>query len=250
MAQECRDWLKTLWSASYKGVPFFFESDDEEGGRDNVKHVFPHRDDPFIEDMGEAVRFYGGVAYVVGDNADALATALKTALASEGPGMLVVPYFGPVTVHCETFKRSTQRDQMGYVAFELKFVRAGAATALISIPLLANIGFGSADTLANSLATSFPLSITTANQPDYVVSAVADTLGTAASALDVMRQSYPTDTTQSALLRDSIASFVATIGDTITDSSTATDASGAAATLVGMVRQFADALPANSAVRA
>jgi hypothetical protein len=35
--------------------------------------VFPHRDDPFIEDMGEALRFYSGSAYVHGDDADALA---------------------------------------------------------------------------------------------------------------------------------------------------------------------------------
>lgn len=250
MSVECRDWLKTLWPASYKGVPFFFEQDKEKGGRDNVKHVFPHRDPPFIEDMGEALRFYSGSAYVHGDNADALANALKSALASEGPGMLVVPYFGPVTVHCETFERATQRDQMGYVAFELEFVRAGAASAFISVPFLQNVAFTAADTLAVSLGALFPRTIVTLNQPDYVVAGVADTLASAASAVDVLRQSYPTDPAASAILRDAVTGFVVGIADQISTASTAANATAAMSSLVAIVRQFADALPADSAVRA
>lgn len=250
MSTECRDWLKTLWPASYKGVPFYFESDKEKGGRDNVKHVFPHRDLPYIEDMGEALRFYSGAAYVHGDNADALASALESALAAEGPGMLVVPYFGPVTVHCETFERATQRDQMGYVAFELEFVRAGASSALISIPLLSSIAFASADTAASAIAATFSQAITTLNQPDYVVSAVSDTLLSAALAIDVLRQSYPVDTGTSSSLRDAVASFLATTPDAITDSSPPDVAASAMLSIVGMVRQFADGVPADSAVRA
>lgn len=250
MSVECRDWLKTLWPASFKGASFYFEQDKSKGGRDNVEHVFPHRDEPFIEDMGASVRYYSGSAYVHGDNADALALALETACSSYGPGMLVVPYFGPVTVHCKSFERATQRDQMGYVAFELEFVRAGAATALISVPLLQNIAFVAADGLSNALGALFPQTVTTANQPDYVVAAVTDTLASAASALDVMRQSYPVDPAVSSPLRDAIAGFVATVGDAITDTTTAAQASDVAASLVAMVRQFGDALPADSAVRA
>jgi prophage DNA circulation protein len=246
MSFECRDWLKTLWAASFKGVPFYFESDDEEGGRDNVKHVFPNRDDPFIEDLGEALRFYGGTAYVHGDNADSLAAALKSVLASRGPGTLVVPYFGPVTVHCETFKRSTQLDKMGYVAFELKFVRAGASSALISVPFLQNQAFGAAETAANLIGQLFPQQVTVdRTQPDYVVSGAIDTLASGAAAVDVMRQQYPVDPAVSAKLRDGIATFIATVPDAI-----AGDPGGVAATLIALVRQFADALPAVSAVRA
>jgi prophage DNA circulation protein len=247
---ECRDWLKTLWRASYKGVPFYFESDDEEGGRDNVKHVFPHRDPPYIEDMGEALRFYGGVAYVHGDNADALANALKSALASYGPGTLVVPYFGPVTVHCETFKRSTQRDQMGYVAFELKFVRAGAASAFISVPLLQNVAFTAAETLAGTISSLFSRAIVTLDQPDYVVSAAVEPLASAAAAVDVLRQSYPVDPAVSAKLRDGVAGFLAALPDQVSNTAPAADAGAAMASLVAIVRQFGDGLPADSAVRA
>lgn len=250
MSVQCRDWLKTLWPASYKGVPFFFESDKEKGGRDNVKHVFPHRDAPFIEDMGEALRFFSGSAYVHGDNADALANALKSALTTQGPGMLVVPYFGPVTVHCETFERSTQRDQMGYVAFELKFVRAGASSALISIPLLQNVAFTSADTAASAIATMFPAMISTSGQPDYVVSAVTDTLSQVAATVDVLRTTYPTDPTASASIRDAVQDFVAALPDQVSNVSTPADAAAAMGSLVSIVRQLGDGLDPASAVSA
>ncbi|MFZ5715753.1 MAG: DNA circularization N-terminal domain-containing protein [Bradyrhizobium sp.] len=250
VSQACRDWLKTLWPASYKGVPFYFESDDEEGGRDNVKHVFPHRDPPFIEDMGEALRYYGGTAYVHGDNADGLASALKAALASYGAGMLVVPYFGPVTVHCETFKRSTHRDQMGYVAFELKFVRTGAPTAFISVPALANAAFVAAESVAVSLGALFPRAILTLNQPDYVVAGAVDTLASAAAAVDVLRQSYPVDPAVSAKLRDGVASFLADLPAQVSNVAPPSDAAPAVSSLVALVRQLGDGLPAEAAIRA
>jgi prophage DNA circulation protein len=249
-SSACRDWLKTLWPASYKGVPFFFEQDKEKGGRDTVDHVFPHRDDPFIEDMGEALRIYSGSAYVHGDNADALANALKAALASRGAGTLVVPYFGPVTVHCKSFERATQRDQMGYVAFELEFVRAGAASAFVSVPLLQNLAFGAADALSVSLGQLFPRTIAVLDQMDYVVSAVTDTLGSAAATIEVLRQSYPVDPKVSADVRDNVAGFVTSLPAAISNISTAESASAAAATLIAIVRQFADGLPAPSAARA
>jgi prophage DNA circulation protein len=251
MSALCRDWLTTLWPASFKGVPFFFEQDKEKGGRGLVIHEFPNRDDPFIEDLGEAPRFYSGSAYVHGDNADSLASALKAALASRGAGILVVPYFGPVTVHCQTFERATQRDQMGYVAFEIECVRKGVDSGLISVPLLQNIAFGAAQSLAVALGGLFPTSISTLDQADYVVSAVTDTFAGAAATIDVMRQSYPVDPKVSATLRDTIASYVATVPAIITNTVLpGDDAKSLADVLIGMVRDFGDAMPADSAVRA
>lgn len=248
---ECRDWLKTLWRASYKGVPFYFEADKEKGGRDNVKHTFPHSDLPFIEDMGEALRFFSGSAYVHGDDADAQALALKEACASYGPGPLVVPYFGPVTVHCETFERATQRDQMGYVAFEVEFVRAGASTALISVPYLQNVAFGAVDNLQRVFGQLFPLAIATLNRADHVVAAVADGIAGVAAAADVLRQSYPTEPVASAKLRDQIAAFVASVPAAINDASApGAPAAALAMSLIDIVRGLSDALPAETAATA
>ena len=246
-----RDWLKTLWPASFKGVPFWFEQDKEQGGRGLVVHTFPNHDDPFVEDLGEEPRYYSGSAYVHGDNADALAETLKSALATRGAGVLVVPYFGPVTVLCQTFERATQRDQMGYVAFELKFVRQGAASGLISIPLLSNVAYLAAENAAASIAQTLPTAISTAGQPAAAVAAVTDTLSQAATALDLVRQSYPIDPAVSATVRDAIAPLVASFATSITnEAAPGADASAAVSSLVGLVRTTMDAMPAASATRA
>src|SRR6266568_1153217 len=110
---DCRDWLSTLWPGSYKGVPFFFESDDEEGGRGLIVHKFPGRDDPFVEDLGEEPRLYEGSIYISGDDVDAAAVSLEELLSSPGPGVLVVPIRGPVAVHVQTWKRHHEKDKLG-----------------------------------------------------------------------------------------------------------------------------------------
>lgn len=251
MSFECRDWLKTLWAASYKGVPFYFEEDREKGGRDNVKHVFPHRDPPFIEDMGEALRFFSGAAYVHGDNADQLASALKAALASYGAGTLVVPYSGPVTVHCEEFERKTERDKLGYVAFDVKFVRAGAASAFISVPFLQNTAFVAASDLAGTIASLFPATIATLGEPDHVVAAAADTLAGAAAVIDVLRQQYPAALAASAKLRDTVAAIIAAVPSAINVSAAPGDAAvTVAAGLIGAARDLAAAMPPASGAQA
>lgn len=247
----CRDWLKSLWSASYKGVPFYFEEDREKGGRDNVKHVFPHRDDPYIEDMGEAVRLFSGAAYVHGDNADALAAALTAALSSYGPGTLVVPYVGPVTVHCEEFERQTARDKMGYAAFDVKFVRAGAASAFVTVPFLQNLAFVAASSLASTVGALFPASISTLGEPDHVVAAAADTIATAAATVDVLRQQYPTAPAASAALRDKVSALINAVPDAINGGSAPGPAAAAlAAGLIQAARDLGNAMPAASAKQA
>ncbi|WIG52478.1 MAG: Phage tail/DNA circulation protein Mup43, N [Afipia sp.] len=250
MSVACRDWLSTLWPASFKGVPFYFESDKEEGGRGLIVHEFPNRDDPFVEDLGEAPRYYSGSAYVHGDEADQLASSLKAALASRGAGTLVVPYFGPVTVHCQTFERQTQRDQMGYVAFEIKCVRAGASSALISVPFLQNQAFVAVDRAASAVAALFPRTIATAGQPDFVVAAVTDTLQSAAAAVDVLRQTYPIDPAASGKLRDALSGLINEVPAAVTNAPAGDDASSIAAALISSVRTLGDALPASSAQKA
>src|SRR5581483_10553408 len=127
---ECRDWLATLWPASFKGFPFFLDSDEEEGGRSLKVHEFPHRDDPFVEDLGQAPRIFKGSAYISGDLADIEALAFSELLASPGSGILMLPSRGPVQVRCKTFARKNEKDKLGYIAYSVEFVREGAPLAL------------------------------------------------------------------------------------------------------------------------
>ena len=45
MVTIARDWLTTLWAASFKGVPLKVERDAEAAGRRIRIHEFPMRDD-------------------------------------------------------------------------------------------------------------------------------------------------------------------------------------------------------------
>lgn len=164
-----RDWLSTLFPASYKGVPFEVETDGEEGGRRIEVHEFPLRDDPFLEDLGEAARYFSVTAYLASDAADAQAAGLTAAATSKGPGTLVLPAHGPIQARCQTFSRSREKDKAGYIAFEMKFVREGAAFALSSVPFLANAVFAAASALASVLSSTARRNIAISGQPDHVI---------------------------------------------------------------------------------
>jgi prophage DNA circulation protein len=201
---DCRDWLSTLWPASYKGIGFYFASDDESGGRGLVIHEFPNRDDPYIEDLGEDPRYFEGDAYVHGESADRAAVVFSEMLATRGAGSLVVPIRGPVMVHCQSFRRRHERDKLGYVAFQVKFVRDGASFALISVPHLASLAFGAAGALVSEIAGVFAEAVSVIDEADYVISAVTDTARDALLAIDGARLSNLVDLDISARLRDAI----------------------------------------------
>lgn len=205
---DARDWLATLWPGSYKGVQFFFEKEEAEFGRDAVVHEFPHRDDPFVEDMGATARYHDGDIYVHGDDADAASVRLEEIFSTPGPGVLVVPMRGPVSVHALKGKRVYDKDKLGFVALKVRFVRAGAPTALISVPLLGNLVVVAGGGLVATLASTFASTLALAGQPNYVVAAASDGAAQAAAALDVARQSWSVDPAVSAQVRDAVVALV------------------------------------------
>lgn len=204
-----RDWLTTLWPGSYKGIPFHFEREKSKGGRGVIVHVFPNRDDPFVEDLGENPRYYEGEIYVHGDDVDATAALLEETLATKGPGVLVVPMRGPVNVHCPEFERADEKDKLGFVAFHVRFVRDGAATALISVPLAGRLVLAAGDRLAGALASLFSSAIKVNGQAAFVVAAAVDGVQQVAAAVDVVRQTSPVDVYVSARVRDVVAATIA-----------------------------------------
>lgn len=245
---QVRNWLQTLWPASYKSAPFYFAKDEEDGGRGIVVHVFPNRDDPFNEDLGQNPRHYGGHAYVHGDDADAKAAALIAACTSPGPGPLVVPLFGPVPVRCLTFRRRQDKDKLGFVAFEVRFVREGASTALVSIGSLANAAYGAADALSQAAGANFASSIIVNNQPDFVVAAAADGVATAAAVLDTARTDNAVDPAASSTLRDQLSDLVTSASTVI--SNDGTDPAAVAAigsSVVQAARDLGDAMAPTTA---
>lgn len=203
MAQG-RNWLKTTWPASFRGVPFEVERDDEEGGRRIVQHEFPMRDMPFNEDLGEAKREYDVTAYVAADDVEDRAAALIAACAARGPATLVLPMHGSLTARCLTFKRNREKDKTGKIAFALKLIREGAPSSLISFNLLSNMIFVGADSLQGAVVSFAAATILNVGQPDFVIQAATDGLSDGAAMLEAIRSTSPIDTIVSADQRRAI----------------------------------------------
>lgn len=200
-----RDWLRTLWPASYNGVPFQVDSDSEKGGRRKAVHQFAGRDAPFIEDLGEDKREFSVTAYVASDAADDDAAALMEGFCgSTSKGTLVLPAHGPVEVQCLTCKRERKGDKHGYIAFEMEFVRDGEAQPQPSTLSLANLVFVAADDLQAEISAFCETAIIATLQPDYVVLSAVDAVRDVAALLESIRTTAPVDPAVSALQRIAI----------------------------------------------
>ena len=151
-----RDWTRTLFDASFKGVPFWVKVDRMDTGRRlNVTEI-PASDLPKIEDLGARQRPVEIHGYFLGDVSDVEMTALETVCNQPGAGTLVLPAQGPVTARCHIIKRHRDRDQMGRFGFDAQFVldpRSGFAAPAAAYPAdyLAQRAFDAADGLAAAL---------------------------------------------------------------------------------------------------
>lgn len=203
----CRDWLSTLWSASYKGVPFYAEQTSQEGGRRLVVHEFPFRDDPFVEDLGEKAGTFSVTAYVASDAADIEAAAFAAVLASNGAGLLVLPTHGPIEARCETFSRKQERDKHGYIAFEAKFYRDGTLGALPSVAYLGQLIFAAVDLLASAAQGQFSKSVAVVGYADFVSEGTTTEIEDVAASIEAIRTTYAVEQETSASARDEIAAL-------------------------------------------
>lgn len=243
-----RNWLKTLFPASFKGVPFQTEHDEEEGGRRIVIHEFPMRDDPFNEDLGEAKREFEITAYVASDNVESEAGALLAVMAQRGPGTLVLPTHGPLWVRCLTFKRNREKDKAGKIAISAKFVREGAATALISFASLANLVYASADNVTAAVSTFAEASIAALLQPEFVIASAASAVEDGAAILEAVRTTASVDPVVSATQRDAIQALF-NAAPSVADRQNGVDGSVVAG-LVTIARALGDGMTGDVAVPA
>ncbi|SPD73832.1 DNA circulation-like protein [uncultured Desulfobacterium sp.] len=116
-------WKDRLRPAKFRNASFQVECADGDLGRRIALHEYPGRDLPYAEDMGRKSREISMTAYVLGpdymDARDALSEALETA----GPGTLVHPYRGALTVALLSARGPQESTREGGMAwFSLVFV--------------------------------------------------------------------------------------------------------------------------------
>lgn len=145
-----RNWPKTIPGASFKGFPFHVEDEGTgEAGRLVALHTYAKAETHGTEDMGRKARIFHVAAYIVGDDADARAQAFIERCSTPGPGLLVLPITPSQMVRCIGCDTNNRKNEMGKVAFVLKFLELGSeAGGPPAIPLGDRIAQGMLDDLA------------------------------------------------------------------------------------------------------
>jgi len=116
--------------ASFRGVPFFIRDSDRSVGRRNVIHQYPFKDIPYVEDLGRDIDEFIINGYVVqneDNNQDYIdeRDALIKALRESGPGTLIHPYYGELSVNLSGKARIEESFTQGGIArFTMTFVLA------------------------------------------------------------------------------------------------------------------------------
>jgi prophage DNA circulation protein len=118
-------WKDRLLPASFRGVPFHYETVGEGGGRRNVPFPYPKKDEGFVEDMGRKIKPFSVEGYVIGENYVMQKEMLKAALDAPGSGLLTLPFSRPMRVICDSFDVQEQRAEGGFASFTMTFLEAG-----------------------------------------------------------------------------------------------------------------------------
>lgn len=163
-------WKSSIRPASFRGVPFGVTDAEAEGGRRTVLHEFPQRDMPYAEDMGMASAKFTLQAFVLGTDYMAARDRLRETLEKPGPGTLVHPWLGELTV-CQAapYKLRETAQDGGMAVFTLTFVRSEAAKSpAASVNQLRRAGALSS-LVGNNACAVFDNAFCMANQGAWVV---------------------------------------------------------------------------------
>lgn len=127
-------WRDSLQKASFRGAPFFVSSPTVDGGRRQVVHEYAMRDTPYVEDMGRKHRGFDVQGYVLGKDYLSARDALEKALDEAGPGLLVLPTRGQVSVCVLAWRSQETADKGGAAFFTISCVESGEQDNPAAVP--------------------------------------------------------------------------------------------------------------------
>ena len=118
---------ENLRPASFRGVAFEVESHSESGGRRIELHEYPLRDTPYAEDLGKKAGKWQIEAFLVNGKSGYAERRdkLREALNASGPGTLIHPYLGELSVSVDGYSLKETTREGGYCTFSISFVEAG-----------------------------------------------------------------------------------------------------------------------------
>lgn len=111
--------------ASYKGVPFIAQDISSEHGRRGAEGEFPFGETTAYADMGRSIRRYSVSGYFAENTHIQDSQALIAACESVGPGTLVHPTRGILTVACKSLRvKDNPETEQGVTYVDMEFVEA------------------------------------------------------------------------------------------------------------------------------
>lgn len=123
MALGC--YIPQYYTASYKGVVFDAMEVSSEHGRRGAEGEFPFGESTAYADLGRRIRTYSLRGRFPGNDHVARAGLLIAACEAPGPGLLVHPTRGPVTVACRSVKvTDNPLEEQGVTYIDLDMVEA------------------------------------------------------------------------------------------------------------------------------
>lgn len=121
-------WRDNYRAATFRGVGFFVATADSSHGRRQAVHEAAQRDIPYTEDLGRKSREFSITGYLLGKEYDVAREELIKVCEQAGPGVLVHPYRGELTVVCRGLTVSESSDEGGICTISMTFLEAGEAS--------------------------------------------------------------------------------------------------------------------------
>ena len=166
-------WRDNYRAATFRGVGFFVATADSSHGRRQAVHETAQRDTPFTEDLGRKSREFGITGYLLGKEYDVAREELIKACEQAGPGILVHPYRGELTVVCRGLTVSETSEEGGKCTLSMTFLEAGEASYPSAKVDSVNAISERAGAVAEAGKQSFVADFLTKGFPSFVAEAAA-----------------------------------------------------------------------------
>lgn len=172
-------WKERLQPASFRGVPFFVETSDDEFGRRQVTHTAALVDVPTLEDLGRAADIFQIEGYLIGDDYDLTRDELiKAVRDTAGPGRLVHPRYGDRSVGASGFRVRHDNKEGRVCRFTVTFGEAGELSQPTEATDGPNALASRADEISEVAEESFVDKFVATGFPQYVRDSATETLTT------------------------------------------------------------------------
>lgn len=168
-------WHDRAQQGSFRGVPFHVNSNEMDFGPRTIVHEYPKQDKAYIEPNGKKPREIPLEFFVVGEDYDRERDALIAALEEAGPGELVVPKLGRMTVNVTRAHMRETKEEGGKASFSVTFLEAGELQFPKAAVNTKNDVVTKAGTARTALQTAFAKVFKVLRKPSYIAEQ-ADTL--------------------------------------------------------------------------